>query len=100
MTSFDERLVQLQHANEFEIIHDALLELVMDRSKHFSLNNKLQPFLPDINDGGNLNALCVQLQNPYNNHGIYVSMVHNVVNASKTCAKLKTLLKVIIGIKD
>lgn len=100
MTSFDERLVQLQRANEFEIIHDALLELIMDRSKHFSLNNKLQPFLPDINDGGNLNALCVQLQNPHNNQGIYVSMIHNVVNASKTCANLKALLEVIIGIKD
>lgn len=67
----------------------------MDRSNHYSLCNKLQPFIPHVNDGGNLNTLCTQLQNPYNNDLIYKSLVHNVVNASKSDEKLKKVLEVV-----
>lgn len=99
--SFEELLVQAQRQNDFDIIYEALLEVVMNQSNHFSLCNKLQPFLQYVNDGGNLNSLYAQLQNYYNNNEVVVkALVHNVVNASKTNNNLKKVLEVVLGIKD
>ncbi len=101
MSSFEELLVQAQSHNDFDIIYDALLEIVMNQSDHYSLCNKLQPFLQYVNDGGNLNALYGQLQNPYNNNEVVVkALVHNVVNASKSNYNLKKVLEVVIGIRN
>lgn len=100
MSSFEELLVQAQSQNDFDVIYDALLEIVMNQSNHYSLYNKLFPFLHDVNDGGNLNSLCVQLQNPINNDNLNKGLVHNVVNASKTNEKLKKVLEVVIGVRE
>ena len=99
--SFEELLVQAQRQNDFDIIYEALLEVVMNQSNHFSLCNKLQPFLQYVNDGGNLNSLYAQLPHYYNNNEVVVkALVHNVVNASKTNNNLKKVLEVVLGIKD
>lgn len=97
MSSFEELLAQTQSQSQYDVIYNSLLELVMDRSNHYRLYNRLQPFIPHVNDGGNLNTLCSQLQNPINNDLIYKSLVHNVVNASKSDEKLKKVLEVVIG---
>lgn len=97
MSSFEDLLVQTQNQARYDLIYSALLELVLDRTNHYRLYNRLQPFLPHVNDGGNLNALCTQLQNSNNNDVIYKSLVHNVVNASKSDEKLKKVLEVVIG---
>lgn len=99
MSSFDELLVQAQRQNEFDIIYDALLEVVMNQSNHYSFCNKLQPFLHHVNDGGNLNTLCNQLQNSNNNNEILTkALVNNIVNTSKSNDKLKKVLEVVLGI--
>jgi len=100
MSTFEELLVQAQRQNDFDIIYDALLEVVMNQSNHFSLCNKLQPFLQYVNDGGNLNSLYAQLQNSYNNEVLIKGLVHNVVNASKSNHNLKKVLEVALGIRD
>ena len=100
MSSFDELLVQAQCQNNFDIIYEALLEIVMNQTDHFLLCNKLQPFLQHISDGGNLNSLYAQLQNPNNNKVLNKVLVHNVVNASKSNDKLKKVLEVVLGIRD
>ena len=100
MLSFDELLVQAQCQNDFDIIYDALLEVVMNQSNHYSLCNKLQPFLQHVNDGGNLNNLYNHLQNYNNNEILNRVMVHNVVNASKSNNNLKQVLEVVLGIRD
>jgi len=100
MSSFEELLVQAQRQNDFDIIYEALLEVVTNQSNHFSLCNKLQPFLQHVNDGGNLNSLYAQLQNPYNNEVVVKTLVHNVVNASKSNDNLKKVLEVSLGIRD
>ena len=103
MSSFDQLLVDLQRQkNGFDIIYDALLKIVMKQSNHYSLYNKLEPFLQHVNDGGSLNALCSQLQNSANNNNklFNKSLVYNVVNSSKTNEKLEKLLKTILGIVD
>jgi len=97
MSSFEELLAQTQNQSQYDLIYNALLELVIDRSNHYNLYNRLHPFLPHVNDGGNLSTLCTQLQNPSNNDLIYKSLVHNVVNASKSDEKLKKVLEVVIG---
>ena len=101
MATFKELLVQAQRQNDFNIIHEALLKIVMNQSNHFSLCNKLQPFLQHVNDGGNLNSLYAQLQNHHDNNDILIKgLVHNVVNASKSNDNLKKVLEVALGIKD
>jgi hypothetical protein len=100
MSSFEELLVRAQRQNDFDIIYNALLDIVMNQSDHYSLCNKLQPFLQYVNDGGSLNALYTQLQNPYNNNEVVVkTLVHNVVNASKSNDNLKKVLEVVLGIR-
>ena len=100
MSSFEELLIQAQRQNDFDIIYEALLKVVMNQSYNYSFCNKLQPFLQYVNDGGNLNALYTQLQNPYINNDVIVKpLVHNVVNASKSNDNLKKVLKVVLGIQ-
>lgn len=101
MASFEDLLVQAQCQNNFVIMYEALLELVMDQSSRFSLCTTIQPFLSHINDGGNLNALYAQLQNPFdNNEVIYRALVHNVINSSKSHDNLRRVLEVIIGVRE
>jgi hypothetical protein len=78
MSSFEDLLIQAQSQNNLDIIYDALLEIVMNQTDHFLLCNKLQPFLQHVNDGGNLNSLYVQLQNPNNNEVLNKVLIHNV----------------------
>jgi hypothetical protein len=95
MSSFDQLLAQAQNEKYFERIASALLQTIMKRPT-IDLANKIQPFLQHANDG-HLNSLYTQLQNPFNDNGIYKGLVHNVVIASKTNEKLKRLLEVLIS---
>lgn len=99
MSTFEELLSQSQKSNDYEMIHEALLELILGEDDHYTLCNKIQPFLPHVNDGGNLSALHVQLQNNsgMNMEVVYRGLVKSVVNASTTNPRLKQVLKVIIG---
>ena len=95
--SFEDLLAQTQNQNNFDDMNNALLELVNDTSNHNSLYNKFQPFLHHLHDGGNLNALCVHLQNPYNvNEILNRALVHNVVNSSKSNEKLRNVLEAVL----
>ena len=97
MSTFEEVISQAQKSNEYEMIQEALLKIIED--DHYTLCNKIQPFLPHVNDGGNLSALHVQLQNNsgINMEVIYRGLVKSVVNASATNPRLKQVLKAIIG---
>ena len=99
MSSFEQLIVEAQRQTEFDTINDAILKIVMSKSDHFALCNKIQPFLQHINDGGHLNSLYTQLQNPFNENSnkqiIYTALIHNVVHASKSDNKLKRVLELI-----
>ena len=97
MSSFDELLVQTQRESESDVLYDALLELVMEPANRYTLSNRIFPFLQHV-PSSSLNALCSQLQNPYDNNEIlYRALVHNVVNESKSNPKIKQVIDALIG---
>jgi hypothetical protein len=96
MSSFEEVARAAQRDNEFEMIHEALLEVV-ENSDHYRLCNKIFPFLAHVNDGGNLSALHSYLQSSLQSPIVLNGMVHNVVNASKSNPNLKRTLEILIG---
>lgn len=97
MSSFEEVLVNAQRDHEFTILQEAISELV-NVSDHYRLSQRIQPFLPYINDGGSLQALDIYLQNTFqqNQHTLDV-LVHNVIVAAKRDSNLKKALEALVG---
>lgn len=98
MASFDELLSQAQQQNEMDILQNNLTYILQDKSKHFTVYNRIQPFLPHIEDGGNLDALSLQLQSPYSDNPTIKKHIHTLVNQAKTNERLKKVLQVVIGL--
>ena len=96
MASFEEVAQAAQRDHEFEMIHEAFVELV-ENSDHYRLCQRIFPFLAHVNDGGNLSALHAYLQSSLQSPIVLNGMVHNVVNASKSNPNLKKTLEILIG---
>ena len=96
MATFEEIAQAAQRDHEFEMIHEAFTELV-ENSDHYRLCQRIFPFLAHVNDGGNLSALYMYLQNSMQSPIILKGMIHNVVNTAKTNQNLKKTLEILIG---
>lgn len=98
MSSFEELLAQSRVENTYQPLYERLLQLVLDKDQHWRLCNKLQPFLHHVSDSS-LNALHVQLQNPFVNmdhmRSMYQALVHNVINSCRYNDKLLEVIKVV-----
>ena len=96
MASFEEVARAAQRDNEFEMIYNALYQLIQV-SDHYRLCQRILPFLPHVNDGGNLNMLHAYLQSSQQSPIARNALVHNVVNTAKTNPNLKRTLEILIG---
>jgi hypothetical protein len=98
MASFADLLTQTRREHNVDFIQSALMEAV-ETLDHYHLCTKLQPFVAHVDDGGNLNVLITQLQNPCVNQVILQTMVRNVANAAKNNERLKQILEAVLGLE-